>query len=560
MITWIQLRIQKHMRILFMFFLFLVISSFVLTIGNQSFFGSHNDNHFKAKDFYGYNLASEGTKSYLNLFAQISLRLNPEFRYQGLIASDVEEYAHDRAAALSIAKSLGIAEPTDDELRAHVRGMFLFADDKGEFSVARYKEVMEDFARGMRVPESTVLSVISEDCRIEKVRELLGGAGFISPDYIALQGQMSGTEWSFFVARVPLANFNPSIPVDEATLRKFYTDNQARFQIPEKIRVQQIRFPAVSFVAQVPPATAEEIQAVFERNKFRYRPADLKPGADGQMPDFAMDDAIRARVVQDITDMRAQRLASEEADKFTMELMRASVPSDSPRIAELAASMNAQVSPVEPFAKGNPPANSDVRATDLDHLWILANSENYFSDVISSPTGASVFIFLGTIPSRMPAYEEVKVEVEAAYTAERKADLFAAYGRELRAKLSSAVSAGTPFADAAKALSLPVDNYPAIKLQTAPQEISMPGGPMEIALRLNAGSVSPMQINPNGGFLVFLASKNVPAFDSVQGKPEEVDSIRKVVSSQDGWRVVNGLSARRQAELEAEEHGGKEKE
>lgn len=557
MITWIQIRVQKHLKLLFASLLVVMVVTFVLTIGNQSFFGSHGDNQFKAKDFYGYNLANEGTKSYLNTVAQISLQLNPEFRYTGLVVADVEEYAHDRAVALSLAKSLGIAEPDEDQLRSYIRGMMIFGDASGAFSAQRYKAVVESFRTGMRVPESTMLAVISDDYRIARVRALLGGAGFISPDFISLQRQEAGTEWTFSVAQVSGAAFNPHIQADLAVLKKFYDDNQARFQIPDMISLAQVRFPSVSFVAQVPQPTEEEIAALFERSKYRYRPANLQPDAEGNLPDFAMDDAIRARVSQDIVDMRAVQLAAEKADEFTMTLWHESVSSDSPRIAELAASMNAQVTQVPPFAKGNPPPSQDVRRSDIDQQWILATSERYFSDVIPGPTGASVFIFKSRIPARMPFFEEIQDKVAEVYVAERRSELFAAHGTELRAQLDAAVRAGTSFSDAAKALGLAVEDYSSLKMDAVPPELMVRGGPMEIVTRLIPGTVSAMQINPKGGFIVCLAGKNVPAMDTVMAKPEEIDYIRKGASGQDGWGVVNALRERRKAQLEAEDRAPK---
>ena len=557
MITWIQIRVQKHLKLLFAGLLVVMVVTFVLTIGNQSFFGSHDNARARIKDFYGYNLASEGTKSYLETVARISLQLNPEFRMQTPSAYDLEAYSHSRAAALSIAKNLGIVEPDDAQLRAHVKTMVLFQDEKGVFSAQRYKTIMDAFREGMRVPESTVLSVLSDDWRIEQVRALLGGAGFISPEVIALQRQSAATEWSFAVAQVPSEGFSPKIATDDATLLSFYEANKARFEIPQKILLKQVRFPAVAFVADVAQPSEAEIDAAFQRGKARYRPADLKADAEGKYPDFAMDGTIRARVVQDLVQVRAVQMAAQKADEFTMVLWREEVPADSPRVTELAASLNAQVTALPAFAKGEPPASLDARPSDIDSQWTLATSERCFSDVVPSPGGASVFIFMGTVPSRMPSFDEVKGAVLSAYLAEKKSELFAARGEELRGKLQAAVKAGRSFEETAKSLGLKVSTYSSLKLEAAPAELQIPGGPLEIVTRLENGAVAPMQLDEKGGFIAFLQNRDIPALDTVKAAPDEVATLRANAAAQDGWGVVDALSERRQAELEKIEHGDK---
>ncbi len=560
MITWIQIRVQKHLKLLFASLLVVMVVTFVLTIGNQSFFGSHDNARARIKDFYGYNLASEGTKSYLETVARISLQLNPELRMQTPSAYDLEAYSHSRAAALSIAKSLGIVEPDDAQLRAHVKTMVLFQDEKGVFSAQRYKMIMDAFRTGMRVPESTVLSVLSDDWRIAQVRALLGGAGFVSPEVIALQRQSAGTKWTFAVAQVPSGTFSPKIDSDDATLLSYYEANKARFQIPEKLLLKQVRFPAVAFVADVAQPTDAEVEAAFQRGKARYRPADLKADAEGKYPDFAMDGAIRARVVQDIVQARAVQMAAQKADEFTMVLWREEVPADSPRVTELATSLKAQVTALPAFAKGAPPASPDARPSDIDSQWTLAASERYFSDVVSSPGGASVFLYMGTIPSRMPSFDEVKGEVLSTYQDEKKNELFAARGEELRCKLQAAVKAGRSFEDTAKALGLTVSAYSDLKLDAAPAELMIPGGPLEIVTRLEDGAVAPMQLNEKGGFIAYLTKRDIPAFDTVQAAPDEVAALHANAAIQDGWGVVDALSARRQSELEKIEHGEKKAE
>lgn len=542
MITWIQIRLQKHMRLLFMALLIVMVVTFVLTIGNQSFFGSHNDGHYKTKDFYGYNLASENTKTYLEQTAQISSMLSREQMAGPNHMYDTERYAKERAAALSMAQNLGIAEPTEEQLRAYIRTKPMFQDEKSAFSASGYKSMIQFFEMRQGIPEATILKILSEDYRIEKVRKLLGGAGFVNPVIIALERQNLGTEWTVSVAKISLASFKPAINSTDAELKSFYETNKSRFEIQERLRLTQVRFPSVSFAGKVKMPTDEQVQTFFNSNKARYAKADAEA---------TLDAATRNRVVQDYIQANANQLASQKADEYTLALWRESLTYDSPKVMDMAKSMGAQISPVQPFAKGNPPKNADVEPDQLDGFWTLTTSERYFSDVVAGNDGASVFIYQGTIPSRMPTFEEVRSQVTDEYTAEQRNLQFVAYGKDLQKKIQADLNAGKSFDNIAKAYGLTTESFVNLKIETADRALLRDGGPIDVASRLRIGGISAMQIDDKGGSFVYLKNKVIPAAENVRGKPEEIASVRERFAAVDGWEVIGALCDKRLAELDA---------
>jgi peptidyl-prolyl cis-trans isomerase D len=544
MITWIQLRTQKHIKLIFAFLLVVMVVPFVFTIGNQSFFGSHDDSHYKTKDFYGYNLASQNTTAYLEQTARMSAMFSREQMAGPNHMYDTERYSKERAAALTMAKTFGIAEPTEEQLRAYIRTKAMFQDDKGQFSATNYKTMIEFFKDRQGIPEATILKVLSEDYCIEKVRKLLGGAGFINPEIIALERQNLDTAWTVSVAKLPLASFKPAINPTEAQLKNFYEVNKARFEIKERIRLTQIRFPAVSYAGKVPMPTEEQVKSFFANNKANYvTKAGVEP---------TLDAATRNSVVQDFIQASAVQLAAQKADEYTLALWRESLTYKSPQVFKMAQDMGAQVSPVEPFANGKPPRNADVESDQLNGMWTLANSERYFSDVVSGNNGASVFVFQGTIPSRMPSFAEVRNTVSDEYVTEQRNLQFVAYGKDLQKKIQADLNAGKSFENVAKSYGLTTENFANVKVGTADRSLLRDGGPLDIAARLRVGGVSAMQIDEKGGSLVYLQNKVVPPADNVRGKPEEIAVIRERFATIDGWEVLGALCDKRIAELEAD--------
>jgi hypothetical protein len=119
MITWIQIKLQKHMRKLFAVLLVIVVVSFVLAIGNQGNpFSGIGKGKRLTKAFFGYDLSDERQKGQIESLANLSVQLNPELVPQSVVRRtpagprvDIESYARFRVAGLALADQLGLPEP-----------------------------------------------------------------------------------------------------------------------------------------------------------------------------------------------------------------------------------------------------------------------------------------------------------------------------------------------------------------------------------------------------------------------------------------------------------------
>lgn len=135
MITWIQTVLQKHNKVLFSALLIIVTVTFVLTIGNQSFFGSGTPQQYRRMDFFGFNLKNSGEVNYIQLTAEVSSILHPE---RQVSRQRLVNYGYDRIAALFIARQLGIQEPGKQEVEAYIKSLPVFQDENGKFDADAY--------------------------------------------------------------------------------------------------------------------------------------------------------------------------------------------------------------------------------------------------------------------------------------------------------------------------------------------------------------------------------------------------------------------------------------
>ena len=78
MITWIQVLLQKHHKIIFSVLLFVIIIAFVFTIGSSiPFFGGRDGSvRISRSNFYGYNLDDQYQMAQLQRQAILDLNLS----------------------------------------------------------------------------------------------------------------------------------------------------------------------------------------------------------------------------------------------------------------------------------------------------------------------------------------------------------------------------------------------------------------------------------------------------------------------------------------------------
>lgn len=541
MFTWIQTVFQKHHRALFVVLLVIIVFTFVLTIGNQSFFGSGMGVQYAKQDFYGYNLVDNRDLARIIGQGEISATLNPQLRVQ----QNVQDYALARVAGIALANEMGIPGPTRQQLEDYIRGKEVFQNDSGQFDPSTYNNFVMMLSLQSRMTEDAVAEVLRNDYRLERLSNILGGPGFIHPYAAQVELQDNETVWSLNVATVRLADFDPQIDPSEEALREFYEQSPARFQEPEKMRATAVRFLSENYLSQVKEPSEQELMAYFERNKSRFQQPPPAPaeGEEPQEPAEPVFEDARDQVAAAVREERARRLAAEAADEFTVALWRGKVEQGSDAFDQLVQKMGGQIEEIEPFARNRPPLLTGIPRTAFESAWVSTMGDRYFSDAAQTGNGAVVLIKEEVIPSRVPPLEEVRDLVSAQYVQEERRRLFTEHGEQLRQQLIAAVEAGQSFAEAAEELGMEVQSYGQFKASEAEPMVQFMILPQ--ARNLDAGEISPMRIQGATGQLIHVAQKDVPQLENTA--PEQAHVLAEFSSTMDPWQLYGDLAKRRLA-------------
>ncbi|HND60269.1 MAG TPA: peptidyl-prolyl cis-trans isomerase [Opitutaceae bacterium] len=544
MISWIQRYFQHHFRIIFALILASTIISFIIAFAPGSNFGKTERRNAVTRPFFGYNLASQDDQG--RIVGDAGLSANLQSGFNALEGADLQNYAFQRVAALSLANELHVPATTKQEIADYIKNLRAFAGQDGQFDAVRYGQFRDNLKSNSRLTEADVSRVIADDVRTDKVQRILSGPGYVQAHDVKAQLDRADSLWTLATATADFGTFNPSIPVADAALAKFYEENSFRYTIAPRAVVSVAFFPASAYTANVAVGESE-VRAYYDANPGRFPNPAAKPGAKADpAADYV---AVRGQVEAALKLERAQRFAVKAASDLSFALYDGKIDPGTPAFTSLLASQKVQLQSLAPFTQEDGPAELGHSPDIAAEAFKLGASRSY-SDALAAPAGAVVLFWKETLPSRQPALAEVRDRVAADYTANEKGKRFVEFGRTLRSLIENRLKAGDTFekavASAASATSVKIEckSLAPFSRRNPPKDLDYSvAGAME---RLEKGQLSDMVIAKDHGLFVYAVDKKLP--DLSESSPGFA-AMRAQIAAVNG-RI--GASARLAAMVEQE--------
>ncbi|HWA08854.1 MAG TPA: peptidyl-prolyl cis-trans isomerase [Opitutaceae bacterium] len=512
MISWIQRTFQNHFRAMFAVMLGLTILSFVIAYAPSASSAGRTERQVEKKPFFDLNLASQVDVQ--RVLGDAALSVNLQAGYMGFDNEQLQQYALQRYATLHLADQLHIPQPTADDLAGLVKGLRAFAGEDGQFDAKRYATFRDSLKTNARLTEADVTRVLAADWRAHRVEDLIGGPGYVLPADVRTQLVQSDSTWTIAVATADYAAFSPAISPSAADLAKFFDENSFRYEIPPRVSVSYVEFPAADFASQV-NVTDDDAKAYYSANPGRFpKPADPKaaaPAKDAKADPAADFLAVRPQVVAALKFDRAQRLAVKAASDFAYSLFDGKVTAGPALDAQLAAH-KLTPKPLAPFTHDAGPAEFGGSPQIADAAFKLS-ADHFYSDALTSPNGSVVLFWKETLPSRKPLLAEVHDKVVADYQDSEKQRRFIELGKTMKTQIEARLKAGDTFEQAANAagsaLKLQVKSPAPFTLRQPPQGVDYSVlGALE---HLDKGQVSDLLLGQDkAGSFVYVVDKKAP--------------------------------------------------
>ena len=332
MISWIQRRFKKHTTVVLAFLLVLVAIPFVFSINGGIANWGLGDRGAKKREFFGHNITSQVEMRRLTDDARVSimLRVGSMMPVKG---AQLETYAYQRTAALALADRFHMPSPTSAEVRSYLTTLRLFQDEHGAFDPARYGRFRAEIAEGGEITEGNVAKVLAEELRIQRTERLLSGPGYVAPIEVNKAFAFSSTQWVLQVVAYDLTGFAAPAAPSEEVLAKYFAAHLARFEIPERVWADYVRFSAADFVSEEPSSEGEVLE-YYEANRQRFEPSSDSLAGMGSVHGLA---AVRRQVETALRTERAGQRSAGAAAEFAAELFEKRISKDSPAMDALIA-------------------------------------------------------------------------------------------------------------------------------------------------------------------------------------------------------------------------------
>lgn len=529
MISWLQAFTQKHHKWLFSILLVVIIVAFVFVIGNTGQ-GYSSGPQFESTKFYGYDLGRNSRDiDNFSTWTSMSLELNGQRNAQGA-------QVLDRMLALHVADSLNIPDPTANQIEAYIKTKRAFTDStSGEFSADAYVKFLDDInaSPNQKINEDTVMLVLAQDYRIEQVKKILGGPGYVLPYQAEERIRQNNTVWSIELATYNSDNFKPEITDDDEALQTFFKEKIENYRIAEKVSLSYVKFTSGQFVEGITLLPSDgNLQATYTRNKHKYVKDDA-----ARTPKSFLE--AKDEVLQDWTSERLQAAGSQKAgaaaNQLSLDIYNGvyakTLSKDSPALAQLIADRDLQridIPPFDPQGIGAVASQTGISAAALRDAMQLDDTQFFSSpyELQNKQEGAVVLFFNKRIPSYLPEFATVEAAVTTDFKTAEKQRLFLEACAAKRAAISEALATGETFKENAEALEMVVETFEDFKTSPPP-----PGLDRSITLKLanlQTGELSEVIQVGNAGNIVHILKKEEPNMDE---KMQEIADMIKSTST-----------------------------
>lgn len=510
MISWIQTTFEKHTKFFMAFLLLVITVPFVFTIGAAPGIGK-GDNSAQQREFFGYNLSSQGDTRRLTFDARISILLRAGYMMQ-LDGRQLQDYAFQRAASLALADRYSLPRPTAAQREKFLTTLRIFQGEQGQFDATAYNRFRDQLKTNTAdFTEADVARVVEDECRIQRIGELLAGPGYVAPIEVANQLALASTQWTLKVAELDLNTYAPSIrPTDEA-LTKHLEDNAAKFEVPDRVIIDYVTFKAADF-SSADTFSDDEVVAYFEANKERFATPSSEAGKPATPAVLAV---VRPQVEAAMRAVAAGRNAAKAASDFAFEIFDQKISKDAPVIDSLAAKFHGHRSTAPLFTRNAPPAGLAWTRQLVDEAFRL-EATRFYSDALPLGDDQIVLLWRETLPKFTPSLVEARDQVLADYTDSEKSRALLQSAPEwkatVEAKLTAGVQLDAALASITGAPKAEVKSYGPFTRRQPPEGLSRTVS--DSLERLNAGALSDLLRDASKAYFVQVLERKTPAIDS----------------------------------------------
>ena len=376
-------------------------------------------------------------------------------------ANVVDRRAWEQLAARMTAEKNGMAS-AKDEVREALREVPGFQGANG-FDINRYRMILAD--QGMT--PAMYESIVSHQLAMMKNAALVESAGWVSP--MELEDEIAAMTDRFTVQVATVSNrfANAEMPLTEADTLKFYEEQKASFALPDRVSVRYIAIPVTNYLSLV-NVPEEDLQEYYDSHSTTYTRTTTN-NTTVTIP-FA---EVRGKILAELQ-MEEARYCASTSVTFNVYGKLAKAGANALEAAAASEKLEIKTSPL--FAADEPLYWVENAKEFADAAFELDpdRADSRFG-IVKGDNLIYVIETAGHSPAHTPAYEDVLNDLRPRALAKARTEAFQSEIKALREEISTLITSGKSFSEAAQAKALNVSTsitYTVSDIQTQPFENS----------------------------------------------------------------------------------------
>jgi hypothetical protein len=324
------------------------------------------------------------------------------------------------------------------------------------------------------------------------------------------------------------SNYLDKVTVTNEALGTYYTNNMAKYRIPERIQAAYVAFPVTNYFAEADQQLAQvtNLNALIDE-------VYLKRGADtfkNEKGEKLPEADAKARIKEDERRGLALREAHRKASVFGTEIYNQNITNVA-AFEKVAADNKLEVKVTEAFDRTKGLDETNFPPIFRQRAFQLTDQQPLSVQPIVGSNAVYIIALKNRIPSQMQKFDEVKDKVVADYKYDRALQMARQEGQTFATTITNSLAQNKPFEQVAKAANAVVISVPEFTASTT----TLTNLDTRINFRtlhnvasdLKKGQASSFIPTGDGGFVVYMSDR-IPVTDDKlkQNLPEFLSRLR----------------------------------
>jgi len=318
--------------------------------------------------------------------------------------------------------------------------------ERGQFRMEMYQQVLQRVLHPAGYTEKEFEAYVRHEVGIQHLFALGGLSGsLIIPREAEALFRQENEQLTAEVVLFSASNYLASVKIEDAALQQYFTNNMARYRIPERVQAGYVKFDLTNYLAAADQQLAQRTNLTTElQAEYVRRGAEWFKDAEGKT--MAQEAALQ-KVKEDYRKGLAQAEARRNATTFAEHLyeQHEKQPGQTNNLELVAAALGYVAAVTEPFTRFEGPKDLRVPEVFTQVAFALTPEQPLASEPIPGEDAVFVIALKRKLPSELQSFASVQEKVAEDYRRREAMEAGRQAGQTFYSTLTNGLAQGKSF-------------------------------------------------------------------------------------------------------------------